>query len=108
MAELKNIVNKRCPVSFEWHGEQIEIAYRPYSERIENEVKGGDDWALSSMKALVCAVALDWNITDGGEPVPINEETLTALPVELQLQLFYAVQNDLRNPQLPSVTSTAS
>jgi hypothetical protein len=108
MAELGDIINMRCPVKFDWHGESIEIAYRPYSEKIEHEIKGGADWGLESMTNLVLAVGLDWNITSKGEPLPISEDVLKQLPVELRLSLFIAVQNDLRNPQLPSVTSTAS
>lgn len=108
MAELGDIIGKRCPVQFDWHGESIEIAYRPYSETIENEIKGGADWGLESMTNLVLAVGLDWNITSQGKPLPITEDVLKQLPVELRLNLFIAVQNDLRNPQLPSVTSTAS
>lgn len=107
MAELKDIIGMRVPVKFEWHGTEIEIAYRPYSERIEQEVKGGEDWTQETMKALVVRVVLDWNITSDGKPVPIDTDTLEQLPTDLQLALFYAVLNDLRNPTLPNVTSGA-
>lgn len=108
MAELSDIINMRCPVSFDWHGQRIELAYRPYSEGIENEIKGEEGWTGPSMKALIVAVVLDWNLTDKGKPAPIGPETLTPLPLELVLAMFYAVQNDLRNPQLPNVTSGAT
>ncbi len=107
MADLAQIISMRVPVEFDWHGTKIEIAYRPYSERIEKEVKGGEDWTQDTMKALVLRVALDWNITSGGKPAPIDLDTLEQLPTDLQLALFYAVLNDLRNPTLPNVTSGA-
>jgi hypothetical protein len=108
MAELNDIISMRVPVTFDWNGTEIQIAYRPYSQRIEQEVKGGEDWTQESMKALVVRVALDWNITSGGKPVPIDLDTLEQLPTELQMSLFYAVLNDVRNPTLPTVTKSNS
>lgn len=104
MAELNDIISMRAPVTFDWNGTEIEIAYRPYSERIEKEVKGAEDWTQDTMKALIERVGLDWNITSGGKPVPINGDTLESLPTGLVLHLFYAVLNDLRDPTLPTVT----
>lgn len=108
MAELNDIINQRIPVEFDWNGNSIEIAYRPYSKRIEREIKGDESWNQETMQALVLRVALDWNLTSDGKPVPIDLETLDDLPTELQWQLFYAVQNDLRNPTLPTVTKRNS
>jgi hypothetical protein len=109
MPDLKHIISMRCPVTFDWHGERIELAYRPYSEAIENTIKGDDEaWSLVSMKALIERVVLDWNITSDGKPAPVDAATLTALPSELIMGIFYACQNDLRDPKLPSVTAIAS
>ena len=108
MAELSAIINMRIPVKFDFHGTEIELAYRPYSEKIEQEVKGSDAWTHETMKALVARVVLDWNLTDQGKPVPVDMEHLTDLPLELQLDLFYAVQNDLRAGKLPNVISSAT
>jgi len=108
MAELNDIIGMRVPVTFDWNGTEIAIAYRPYSERIEREIKGDEDWSQETMKALVIKVTLDWNITSGGKPVPIDLDTLEQLPTELQMSLFFAVLNDLRNPTLPTVTKKNS
>jgi hypothetical protein len=107
MPSLQAIVGKRCPVTFDWHGEAIEIAYRPYSERIENEVKGDADWNTESMKGLIRRVVIDWNLTDGDAMAPVSEETLADLPVELIFAIFFACQNDLRNPTLPTVSTVS-
>lgn len=108
MAELNDIIGMRVPVTFDWNGTEIAIAYRPYSERIEREIKGDADWTQDSMKALIVRVALDWNITSNKKPVPIDLDTLEQLPTELQMSLFYAVLNDVRNPSLPIVTKSNS
>lgn len=107
MPELKHIVTKRCPVQFDWHGETIEIAYRPYSEAIELETKGDGDWTTESMKALIARVVLDWNITVDGKPAPVDADTLRELPSELIFGIFAACQNDIRSPKLPNVISGA-
>jgi hypothetical protein len=61
MAELKDVLNKRCPVEFEWKGTKIQLAYRPFHERLEQEIKGEGDWTLDSMTRFVAAVATDWD-----------------------------------------------
>jgi len=104
MAELKDIISMRVPVTFDWNGTEIEIAYRPYSERIEREIKGDEDWSQDTMKALVVRVVTDWNLTVSGKPAPIDLDTLEQLPTELQMSIFFACLNDLRNPTLPTVT----
>ncbi len=108
MAELNDIINLRIPVNFDFHGTPINIAYRPYSTEIEQRVKGDGAWESKSMNQLVAKVLIDWDLTQQGKPLPITEESLSKLPTLLQLYLFYAVQNDLREGKLPSVNSGAT
>lgn len=106
MPELRNIVTKRCPVSFEWEEETINLAYRPYSEQLEQEARGEDgEWDAESIKALLTIVLIDWDITSDGQPVPITLETLKALPTELVFAMFYVVLEDVRSPKVPKTIS---
>lgn len=108
MADLKDIIGMRVPVTFDWNGTTIALAYRPYSERIEREIKGDDEWDADAMKRLLVRVVIDWDITSQGQPLPITEENLGELPTDLMFSLFYAVLNDLRDPKLPTVTRKTS
>lgn len=39
-----------------------------------------------------------WDITDNGQPVPITEDTLLDLPMELPGAMLAAIANDVRDP----------
>lgn len=106
MPDFRGVITKRCPVSFDWEDETIDLVYRPYSEKIESEAKGeAKDWGGDAMKRLLVAILLDWNLTTDGKPEPITIEALTELPSELVYAMFYVVQEDIRSPKLPSTTS---
>lgn len=107
--ELGDIIDMRCPVSFDWKGQRIELAYRPYSEAIEEEVRGeAKEWTGENMKVLLERVLLDWNITVKGKPAPVNAATLRAIPTGLFMAMFWAVLADVRNPTLPELHNETS
>lgn len=112
-----DLVNKRKEIVVEWEGEQVKLAYRPYSQVIENAMKevatkaaaegakGIDRGAtIEQLKALL----LSWELVgEDGKPAPISYETLDILPSPLLIAMNRAIVAAMY-PNLTSGASTAA
>jgi len=101
-----DLVNKRKEITVEWEGEQVKLAYRPYSQIIENQMKlvaeSSDRGAtIEQLKALL----LWWELVgEDGKPAPISYETLDVLPSPLLIAMNRAIVAAM----YPNLTSDAN
>lgn len=94
--EIGHLINKRKPLAVAWQGETVNIVYRPYTLGIGQEIrdalaKGNRSYVVEEMERLL----IEWDITDQGQPVPINQETLSMLPLELLNAISQAMLDEM-------------
>ena len=106
--EIGHLVSKRKPLKIEWAGETVNIVYRPYSLSIGQEIRDaltGDDrhYLIEEMRRLL----VEWDITEDGQPVPIDEESLERLPLEFLNAVSRAILDEMY-PNRKSAGSTGA
>lgn len=109
---LSSIVNRPKSATVKWDDETIAITYRPYSARLEAELrqavdKSKDDQSSMSMVRLLHKLLIGWDIEDGGQPVVPDESVLAQLPLTLLASIANAIIEGER-PNLPTVVPSAA
>lgn len=101
MINLANLVKDRRDLVIEIGGEgELNVTYKPsqftaateerYIDLIEKKRVN-----MAYVDALV-EILDAWDLVDDGEPVPMDQETLSGLPSEFLAEIFWAIVNDNR------------
>jgi hypothetical protein len=110
--DLSDLKAKTRAVSVQYEGETINITYRPqavnpeYQSMVGKTIKGNVENQSEAWERML-AVMADWDIVDGGKPLPINRETLGMLPTNLLGAIFDAIITDAL-PNLKSGGTSAA
>lgn len=112
---LQSLINKRKEITVEYGGDTVMIAYRPYSQAIDDKLKvatakaAQDDGnaAIPLMIRQLIAILVDWDITDGEVKAVISEEVLRPLPTAFLIAISKAIAED-QYPNLMSGGDTAA
>jgi hypothetical protein len=94
--EIGHLISKRKPLVVEWEGERVNLAYRPYTlaigQAITDALREGDrTYVVEEMERLL----IEWDITEEGEPLPIDAESLGRLPLELLNAISRAILEEM-------------
>jgi hypothetical protein len=105
--DIGNLAAKHAKHRFIFEGEDIDIGYRPHlitpelraqwtREVQEPEVEGAEKNTPGDYDCkMLSKVLTEWNLTEGGEPLPLTYENLLRLPdsltIRIRQELFEAV-----------------
>jgi hypothetical protein len=86
---------------------EIRLGYQPRRNSLKLQMEMLQEGAdPKSLVRLLMALGLEWDLTDGGAPYPVNEENLLNLDATLLLAFVQAINEDQR-PNLTSGETTA-
>jgi hypothetical protein len=75
-------------------GDTLNLTY--YPNKLTTKAITQLDNGLDGMNAALADIIKSWDLTDNGEPYPINPDSLAALGVGLLLQISKGIVGDIR------------
>lgn len=108
---LQSLINKRKEIEVKYGDDTVMVAYRPYSQAIDDKLKAATakaakadgDAAMPLMIRQLIAIIVDWDITDGADKAAISEAVMRPLPTALLLAISKGIAED----QYPNLVSGA-
>lgn len=90
MAELSKLKNVVVRDKVQFHGVEVNVAYRPATEAGDREIFGGPSglWSSENVRKFLVASLVEWDLTEDGAPVEITLDTLIDLPGQFNAGLF--------------------
>lgn len=104
-------MNHRAEVKVEYHGHTITIGYdaEQYDQTLARRLaKIGETNDLDAVVDVLQRLLLDWDLTAGGEPLPITTETLAARSMPMLMAINVAIQTDMFSPKNGTVSPNGS
>jgi hypothetical protein len=98
--ELKRVTETTAELDVEFAGEVLHVAYRPYVVTVREAIS--PEQTAEEMVYQAARAIARWDLTDGGVPVPVSEEALSALPIALVAAVVVAIAEDLQHGPNPS------
>lgn len=111
MPKASSLINERCSLSFAYHGEQVALVYRPYSQALQDTALAGTggEWTQDSLAPFLAQILLEWDLLeDDGSPYALTVEKLRVLPLLFLAAVASAIGEDMRPHPLVVATSGAS
>lgn len=106
MPDIDVFMNHRAEVKVEYHGHTITIGYdaEHYEQSLAKRLaKIQETNDLDAVVDILERLLLDWDLTAGGEPLPITTETLAARSMPMLMAINVAIQTDMfASPNGPS------
>lgn len=99
MPDLSELKSMTRSVTVDFFGVPIEVQYRPAAMTVELEERlfagapEGEDarsWVLAGFQQVIAG----WDVTEGGEPVPITAEGLRQVPSRVLWETLVQIGRD--------------
>ncbi len=103
---LDALVRKAIPLTVDWAGEKVNLRYRPYCEVDEDQARSEEE-KESALRQDLARLVVDWDITDGGKPFPVDAHEMRRLPHPLLVLMRQQIWADMY-PNLRSGGNTAA
>jgi len=113
--DIGALFKKVSSIDIEYEGEKFGVSYAPqkYTSRVHHEVlESQKTQDFVPLVSILTAMLVSWDLTDNGKPLPITEETLSSLPVNLLMMLVGEVMKDVASgknvPASPDISPRAA
>jgi len=97
--KLNELKKKRKALSLDTQYGKVNIEYCPveYTGEVERILAEGKDRPIAALVELLGRVLRQWDIEDDdGQPLPVTEEILMKLPVDLLAVITEKITEDMR------------
>lgn len=100
--DIAKIKNEEKDASLEYAGEEVNFRYLPHAidgsweEQMQN---GAADNDVAAIRRAVLHVLVSWDLQSDGEDLPLDEDSLKALPLELLTGILNSIQGQRRPNQ---------
>lgn len=106
--DLQSLINRVAHVSVPIGAESIEVDYRPDLVTGETQriiAASGGNPNPDPLFLELARVVVGWDLTNGGQPVPVTIAAIAGLGLQISLQTLLAIVRDAGNPK--AVTTRA-
>lgn len=81
-----------------YRGQRLNFSFRPdmYTDEVHRQYGG---WQVTrefeNGNQILLQLLVNWDLTDGGIPVPLNESSIALVPVPVKLAVFKAIMDEV-------------
>ncbi len=97
--KLNDLKNKRKVLSLDTQYGKLNIEYCPveYTGEVERILAEGQNRPIAALVELLGRILKQWDIEDDdGQPLPVTEEMLMKLPVDILVAITEKITEDIR------------
>lgn len=92
--DLSSIRKDRSSVTVDFMGETLTLKYRPAMITPKTYHKLAEADSVDELSAFFADLIVDWDLTKGGDPMPVNKENVAELPMQLIRGISSAIMSD--------------
>lgn len=93
--KISDLMAKKCALAVDIQGVPVQLTYRPNVITPEKMARMKKLTVEESIVKQVCMIVVEWDIeTEAGRPLPITEQELRKVPVDVLAAVLHAINND--------------
>lgn len=102
--DLASLVRKSRTISVDFQGERLVVKYAPNKldahlyQKLQDSEKQGLESVIETLQLLLTEWDMEWD----GEPMPLNQESMMRLPLNLLLDVGKLVMEDFDPGKQPA------